>query len=180
MGTANGKGEYSYLMKYSPALLKAFLVFPLNVMGTIPALILWSTGKLEVLSFGLVPVIVGGFFVLNGLYTCWVTVSLFTDYGEGTPAPWAPPQKLVVRGIYQHARNPMLTGVMCVLVGEAILFTSFPVFLWFAVFCLGSLIIIPLQEEPTLDRRFGESYREYRKHVPRWIPRMTPWKGTDE
>ncbi len=74
----------------------------------------------------------------------------------------------------------MLTGVMCVLVGEAILFTSFPVFLWFAVFCLGSLIIIPLQEEPTLDRRFGESYREYRKHVPRWIPRMTPWKGTDE
>lgn len=47
-------------MKYSPALLKAFLVFPLNVMGTIPALILWSTGKLEVLSFGLVPVIVGG------------------------------------------------------------------------------------------------------------------------
>ncbi|KMP11724.1 hypothetical protein UR09_02620 [Candidatus Nitromaritima sp. SCGC AAA799-A02] len=167
-------------MKISPPLVKAFIIFPVNVMGVIPALILWFTGKFQALTFALGSSVIGGFLVIVGLCLCWVTVSLFTDFGEGTPAPWAPPKKLVVRGIYRHARNPMMTGVWCVLTGESILFGSVPVFIWFLVFLTACLVLIPFWEEPDLEHRFGESYHEYKKHVPRWIPRFTPWEGLSD
>ncbi len=166
-------------MKYSPTLIKAFLIFPLNVMGVIPALILWFTGKLEAVAFSLVQSVGGGLLILAGLYICWVTVSLFTDYGEGTPAPWAPPKKLVARGIYRHTRNPMMLGVWSVLIGESVLFASIPVLIWFSVFAGLSLVFVPLWEEPDLERRLGDSYLLYKRHVSRWLPCLKPWTGQD-
>jgi protein-S-isoprenylcysteine O-methyltransferase Ste14 len=95
-------------------------------------------------------------------------------------APWDPTQKLVVHGVYRHVRNPMITGVCSLLLGEAILFGSLPLLAWFLAVVVANLIYMPLFEEPGLDRRFGDDYRLYKHHVPRWIPRLTPWQGPPE
>ena len=164
-------------MTLSPALIKAAVLFPLNVMGVIPALILWFTGKFESYQFNTISTVSGGILVVGGFYTCWMTVSLFTVHGKGTPVPWAPPKILVAIGIYRYVRNPMMMGVWCVLIGEAGLFMSVGILIWFLVFFTGCMLLVPLWEEPDLERRFEESYREYKRHVPRWIPRINPWSG---
>ena len=158
-------------MTLSPTLIKAVILFPFNVMVIIPALILWISDQFQSYQFRIIPVVVGGVLILVGLYTIWITVSLFTDYGKGTPAPYAPPKILVIIGIYKHVRNPMMIGVWSVLCGEAILFFSFWVLIWFLIFFTASILFVTLWEEGDLESRFGESYREYKKKVPRWIPR---------
>ena len=147
------------------------ILFPFNVMVIIPALILWIFDQFQSYQFRIIPVVVGGVLILVGLYTIWITVSLFTDYGKGTPAPYAPPKILVIIGIYKYVRNPMMIGVWSVLLGEAILFFSFWVLIWFLIFFTASILFVTLWEEGDLESRFGESYREYKKKVPRWIPR---------
>ena len=158
-------------MTLSPTLIKAVILFPFNVMVIIPALILWISDQFQSYQFRIIPVVVGGVLILVGLYTIWITVSLFTDYGKGTPAPYAPPKILVIIGIYKHVRNPMMIGVWSVLCGEAILFFSFWVLIWFLIFFTASILFVTLWEEGDLESRFGKSYREYKKKVPRWIPR---------
>jgi protein-S-isoprenylcysteine O-methyltransferase Ste14 len=105
------------------------------------------------------------------------TIRLFGTVGQGTLAPWEPPQHLVVRGVYRHVRNPMISGVLFVLLGESLLTASLPLFRWFVVFALINAIYIPLVEEPGLVKRFGDEYRTYKRNVPRWIPRLTPWEN---
>ena len=69
----------------------------------------------------------------------------------------------------------MISGVLAILLGEASFFASRALFLWFAAFWLLNAVWIPLVEEPVLVRRFGEDYETYRRHVPRWLPRVRPW-----
>ena len=105
------------------------------------------------------------------------TVKLFKEVGKGTPAPWDPPEKLVIRGPYRHVRNPMITGALLILLAEAILFQSWPIAVWMMVFFISSTIYFRLIEEKDLEKRFGDDYREYKAHVPRWIPRLRPWNA---
>jgi protein-S-isoprenylcysteine O-methyltransferase Ste14 len=102
---------------------------------------------------------------------------LFIRVGQGTLAPWDPTQKMVARGVYRHVRNPMISGVSFILLGEAMASGFLPLFNWFFIFVVANLIYIPWLEEPGLERRFGEAYRVYKQHVPRWIPRLWPWQG---
>ena len=144
------------------------------VIVVIPLLILSRTGfltRISVASF-----IVGLGFIALGLTLMYHTISLFVTVGKGTLAPWMPTERLVVRGIYRHVRNPMITGVLCVLLGEVRLFTSYPLLLWLLCFLLLNMIYIPFFEEPGLERRFGDDYKLYKENVPRWIPRLTAWK----
>jgi len=104
----------------------------------------------------------------------------FQTEGHGTLAPWDPPRQLVVRGLYRYVRNPMISGVIFVLCGEAALLLSWPQAIWAACFLGINLIFIPLLEEPQLQRRFGDSYAEYCRHVPRFVPRSRPWAGSGE
>jgi protein-S-isoprenylcysteine O-methyltransferase Ste14 len=159
-------------MTLSPTLIKAVILFPLNVMGVIPLLILWFSQKIELYQLKIIPTISGGIFITLGLYIIWITVSLFTDYGKGTPAPYCPPKVLVTIGIYGYVRNPMMLGVWFVLVGEAILFMCSEMLIWFFIFFFGSIIVVTIWEERGLENRFGENYREYKRKVPRWIPRI--------
>ena len=99
----------------------------------------------------------------------------FATEGQGTLAPWDPPRELVVHGPYRYVRNPMISGVVLVLFGESLLLLSLPHAVWAACFLTINLIYIPLIEEPQLQGRFGESYIEYCRHVPRVLPRLTPW-----
>jgi len=99
----------------------------------------------------------------------------FASEGKGTLAPWDPPRALVVRGPYRFVRNPRISGVVFVLFGEALALRSTPHAGWAAAFLLANLIYIPLLEEPVLEDRFGEPYREYCRKVPRIFPRLRPW-----
>jgi len=99
----------------------------------------------------------------------------FASRGRGTLAPWDPPRHLVVSGPYRYVRNPMISGVIFILIGEALFLHSQPHGWWAATFLLINLIYIPLMEEPMLEARFGEEYREYRRHVRGLIPRVRPW-----
>jgi protein-S-isoprenylcysteine O-methyltransferase Ste14 len=73
----------------------------------------------------------------------------------------------------------MISRVFCILLSEALLAASLPLFWWFA-FCVAlNMVCIPLAEEPGLVKRFGADYLAYKHNVPRWIPRMKAWKGQE-
>ena len=82
--------------------------------------------------------------MILGLTLMVWTNRLFATVGHGTLAPWEPPQKLVVRGVYRHVRNPMITGALCILLGEAIFFGSWWLLGWFGFALILNLIYIPL------------------------------------
>jgi protein-S-isoprenylcysteine O-methyltransferase Ste14 len=155
--------------------LRAILLLPGTVTVVIPATILYLTGISQPRS-----VILGSLFILLGLGLMVATVRLFITVGRGTLAPWNPPERLVVCGVYRHVRNPMITGVWCILLGEAILFGSPWLHGWFCIFVAVNMLVIPLVEEPGLVKRFGDDYVQYKQNVPRWIPRLAPWKGLSE
>jgi protein-S-isoprenylcysteine O-methyltransferase Ste14 len=104
------------------------------------------------------------------------TVTHFVKYGEGTPAPWDPPRKLVISGPYGYSRNPMISGALFFLLAEALFFHSWPIAAWMIVFFVGNAIYFPLVEEKTLEKRFGDEYLKYKGRVPRWLPRLPPWE----
>ena len=112
-----------------------------------------------------------------GLLLFISTIQLFIKEGEGTLAPWAPTQKLVIKGPYRFVRNPMISGVLFILLGEAFVFHATYVFYWFVTFFILNHMWFILGEEPGLIKRFGDEYMAYKKAVPRWFPRFTPWKG---
>jgi protein-S-isoprenylcysteine O-methyltransferase Ste14 len=88
------------------------------------------------------------------------------------------PVNLVVRGPYRHVRNPMISGVVAILLGEAAVFASGWLLLWAIVFFTALTTFIQRWEEPHLAQRFGEEYVTYRRNVPRWIPRLSAWRPT--
>ena len=153
-------------------LLKPILILPFNVMGTIPSLILWFSGRFETLNFEILSLALGCVLICIGLFIGTNTFFLLVKLGKGTPAPWDPPQNLVIVGIYKYVRNPMMIAVWFILIGESIVFHSFQIFLWFIVFLILCLTLIPLFEEPQLERSFGNVYRAYKNKVPRWIFRI--------
>lgn len=156
-------------------LIKALLILPFNVLITIPALILLFSRQPFVLPNN----VLLGFAVaafLIGAVLAVSTVRLFLKKGLGTPAPWAPPRKLVLEGPYLYVRNPMISGVLFMLMAEVILFMNDALSVWFFIFLLVNVIYIPVWEEPGLLKRFGKEYEEYARNVPRWIPRLSPWE----
>jgi len=117
-------------------------------------------------------VIFGILILLTGLTLFGVTVWLFGKVGHGTLAPWNAPQKLVIRGPYRHCRNPMISAILFILIGESILFNSMNIMIWAIIFFTINTAYFLLKEEPDLQKRFGTAYSEYKKHVSRWIPKM--------
>ena len=101
----------------------------------------------------------------------------FAWTGRGTPAPWDPPRRLVVRGLYRWVRNPMYVGMGLFLIGEALLLPAVTreLLALVAFFWLVATIFILVHEEPALRTKFGDDYREYCRHVRRWLPRLTPF-----
>ncbi len=94
--------------------------------------------------------------------------------GRGTLSPADPPRELVVRGLYRYVRNPMYLAVSLIVLGEALLTASRGLLYYWAFFFAIVNVFIIGYEEPTLRRRFGESYERYTQRVPRWVPRLRP------
>lgn len=120
--------------------------------------------------------VAGIFIFIAGVSLLAVTVSSFIRIGKGTLAPWSPTKNLVVGGVYAYVRNPMITGVLTALLGESFIAHSVNIYIWAILFYAINTIYFLISEEPGLEKRFGTEYREYRKNVPRWIPRFTPWR----
>ncbi|MDP2864018.1 MAG: isoprenylcysteine carboxylmethyltransferase family protein [Desulfobacterales bacterium] len=121
--------------------------------------------------FGLLPVFIGAAILFRCVWD-------FTFAGRGTPAPIDPPKELVVQGLYRYVRNPMYIGILSILLGEALLFASWRLFEYTAIVFSLFYFFVLFYEEPVLKKKFGESYREYCKNIPRWIPRrLKRYKG---
>jgi protein-S-isoprenylcysteine O-methyltransferase Ste14 len=160
--------------------LLAIGLLPFVVTVVIPAYIIRTSTMLHAgwdLSspLGLIPTLLGCVVIVLGVLLVYKTLSLFATVGDGMLAPWDPPRRLVVRGPYRHVRNPMISGVLSILLGEAIVLGSVPLLVWFVIFFALNALTMPLIEEPLLESRFGSDYVTYKRNVPRWIPRLKPW-----
>jgi protein-S-isoprenylcysteine O-methyltransferase Ste14 len=95
----------------------------------------------------------------------------FVVEGLGTPAPVAPPERLVVGGVYRWVRNPMYVAIVAAILGQALLLGRLELVVWAAIFWAVTASYVRFYEEPNLRRRFGAEYEAYLSAVPGWIPR---------
>jgi protein-S-isoprenylcysteine O-methyltransferase Ste14 len=115
--------------------------------------------------------------ILLGLIPLFESIIRFVRVGRGTLVPTAPTQHLVVSGLYGYVRNPMYVGVVASLAGEAILFRNEGLLLFLASAWLATHLFVCFYEEPALTRQHPEEYPLYQRHVLRWLPRVTRWRG---
>ena len=151
-------------------------VLPVLVLIVIPLLIVKEIAIKSTPAF-----IAGIILVIIGLSAMAVTISGFIRIGRGTLAPWSPTKKLVFNGMYAYVRNPMIMGVLITLLGESLSILSRPILIFAAIFFIVNQVWFLFYEEPDLEKKFGDEYRNYKKNVPRWIPRMKPYSpGSDD
>ncbi len=159
------------------AQLRSFLL-PLTAAVIVPALLVKRAGwPPSFAATGPLRLVVGAFLIGAGLMMLAWTVSLFVRVGRGTLAPWDPTRRLVVRGPYAHVRNPMISGVFGIIVGEAVALGGWRLATWAAAFFAINHVYFALSEEPGLAKRFGAEYAVYKSRVPRWIPCLRPWRS---
>jgi protein-S-isoprenylcysteine O-methyltransferase Ste14 len=120
--------------------------------------------------------LLGALLVLSGVV---VLLDAFTRFAraDGTPAPTAPTAHLVVVGPYRYVRNPMYLAVLSIVLGQALLFGSVGALVYAGIVLSAVVLFVRGYEEPTLEEEYGEEYREYRRHVRGWTPRLRPWHG---
>lgn len=155
------------------------LALPFVVLVVIPSvlLLLWPTvpaGWQQPVFY------LGVSLASSGLIVMIWTISLFVREGLGTLAPWDPPVKLVKSGPYRVIRNPMIAGVILVLLGGSLFFQSWPLGIYSALVVAANLLYFPLFEEKALEARYGEEYLAYKQAVPRWLPRVHGSRSGDE
>ncbi|MGH8178765.1 MAG: methyltransferase family protein [Steroidobacter sp.] len=143
--------------------LIAFLVMPGMVAFAIPAAWLWRTSHVSVAQpLGL------GLLALGLAALLWCVRDFYVS-GKGTLAPWAPPEKLVVAGLYRYSRNPMYVAVVLVLFGWAIAFASASLLVYALAVAVAFHLRVVLGEEPWLARTHGGEWEQYSSRVPRWL-----------
>lgn len=151
-----------------------FLVFaPGTIAGLIPWLIVQWPAPVDArwAAIGLI-------FMIPGVILLLDCFRRFAVQGLGTPAPVAPPERLIVTGAYRYVRNPMYAAVVSLILGQAALFASLPVLIYGLLVWAGFHTFVLGYEEPTLRRQFPADYAPYFDAVPRWVPRFTRWDGT--
>jgi protein-S-isoprenylcysteine O-methyltransferase Ste14 len=152
-----------------------FVVAPCVVAGLVPWLLTgWNAGSASALWLPLrVP---GALLVAGGIAVIVHAFARFVVEGRGTPAPVAPPERLVVGGLYRYVRNPMYLAVVAVVVGQALLLWQPALLLYATLIWVVVALFARFYEEPVLRRRFGSRYEAYLRAVPAWRPRRTPWR----
>jgi len=146
------------------------LILPITVLILVPLYIERNISIKNIWTL-----LTGLFIMLTGLIAMIVTISAFIRIGKGTLAPWNPTGKMITGGMYGYVRNPMIMRVMTVLIGESVAIMSMPIFMWAGIFFLLNTLYFILYEEPDLEKKFGDEYREYKRNVRRWIPRSKPY-----
>jgi protein-S-isoprenylcysteine O-methyltransferase Ste14 len=143
--------------------LAAFLVLPGLFAFVLPIAWLVAGAHTRIVRpFGLVPLLLG----IVGLLWC---VRDFYVRGKGTLAPWSPPERLVVLGLYRWSRNPMYVSVILILIGWSWAFSVPGLFVYAAVLATCFHLRVVMGEEPWLGRTHGAEWEDYSRRVPRWI-----------
>jgi protein-S-isoprenylcysteine O-methyltransferase Ste14 len=149
----------------------AVLSLPVIVAVIVPAIVVTVGGRSApagVYWIGLLP-------AACGILICASCVRVFATAGHGTLAPWDPPTRCVVDGLYRWVRNPMYIGVLLILAGAAIGWRSMALAVYAGFVALAFHLRVVMAEEPRLRARFGEEFEVYARHVNRWVPRLTPF-----
>jgi len=152
-----------------------FLAAPGTVAGLVPWLLTrWQPGPAP---FGIAPLrLLGMPLIAGGLAVLLDSFVRFVHH-HGTPAPIWPTASLVVTGAYRHVRNPMYVAVVAIVLGQALLLGR-PVLLLYGLLIWAAMHgFVLLYEEPRLAATFGPEYAAFRRNVPRWRPRLRPWRG---
>jgi protein-S-isoprenylcysteine O-methyltransferase Ste14 len=146
-----------------------YLIFEAGLFALYIPLVLLRTGpRIDTSIFSLVAF---PLWLIGGLMVLWCFWH-FTFMGRGTPVPMDPPKELVVTGPYRYVRNPIYVGVVLIFLGHFLWFGYWALLLYTVLAFIGVHFFVVLYEEPTLKRKFGAAYEDYRKKVPRWIPRF--------
>ena len=157
-------------------LIYLFLLVPFFIIW-IPYEILSASGHDIEFNSGVFQHVGLVFIALGVVAYVWCSGS-FVFYAKGTPIPFTPTKELVVTGLYKYVRNPLYIAGMLVLLGETLLFLSKGIFIY-TLIMFGVFNIHVLMEENHLEDTFGKKYEQYRKDVPRWIPRFKSYKEND-
>ena len=150
-----------------------FVVAPLVLAGFVPW---WVTHwEFRPAFFGVdLTRILGDILIIVGVPGLVDSFARFALEGLGTPAPIAPPQKLVVTGLYRYVRNPIYIAVVAVILGQALLFGDGRLLWYGTILWLFFHVWVVVIEESTLKQTFGTEYESFQANVPRWIPRLAP------
>ena len=153
------------------------VVAPGIVAGYVPWRICrWHVGAslLGISSFR----VLGVLLIAAGLLVLLDSFARFALQGLGTPAPIFPTRHLVVSGLFRYVRNPMYVAVLSLIFGQALLFGSIGVLEYGIAVWVAFYLFVVIYEEPTLRRSYRREYEEFCVNVPRWIPRLRPWRGS--
>ena len=151
-----------------------FAIAPVSVAGVVP----WLLTRWHAHELWLPLRLLGGGLVAAGAAVLLLAFARFVLEGLGTPAPVAPPERLVVGGAYRYVRNPMYVALEAVVIGQSLLLGRAVLVVYAAMLFVVFAVFVRFYEERTLQRTFGAEYEAYRRAVPAWLPRRTPWKGT--
>jgi protein-S-isoprenylcysteine O-methyltransferase Ste14 len=154
-------------------------IFLFVAPGTVAGLVPWWMSHWRVndsLPGFMVLRVLGALLMAVGLVLLMETFVRFAIQGIGTPAPVYPTKHLVVQGSYRHVRNPMYVAVVSLVLGQALVLGNMEVLIYGLCVWLAMHLFVLLYEEPTLRRTFVQEYADFCAHVPRWIPRWTPWQ----
>jgi protein-S-isoprenylcysteine O-methyltransferase Ste14 len=146
--------------------LLAFLILPGFVAGLLP----WWIVAADTRRGAGWPLLGGAVAVLGALILLWCVRDFYVA-GKGTLAPWDPPRRLVVVGLYRFMRNPMYVGVLTLVLGWSLLFGSPMLAAYVVVLATAFHLRVILYEEPRLTASFGPDFERYCATVPRWLPR---------
>lgn len=146
---------------------------PFSVLYIIPQFIMATTNIKSQEGFGFLWIkIVGMILMWSGAALAIYCSILMMVLAKGTPLVTSAPKKLLARNIYKYIRHPMMWALFIVVLGEALTFGQWILFVWLIAMSRIIYLIVVNYEEPQLERRFGESWVEYCKEVPRWLPRF--------
>jgi protein-S-isoprenylcysteine O-methyltransferase Ste14 len=158
-----------------PAAAVGSAAFMVVAPGTAAGLVPWLLTGWHSADWWLPVQVLGGVLLTAGAVVLVQAFVRFVVDGLGTPAPVAPPEHLVVSGLYRYVRNPMYVAVVSVIVGQTLLLGR-PVLLVYGLLVgIAMWAFATWYEEPALTRRFGAEYKHYRQAVPGWWPRRHPW-----
>ena len=101
----------------------------------------------------------------------WCAALMFR-FGKGTFFVTSAPKKIMTRNIFGIVRNPMMWALYIIVFGEILTFGHFILIVWLIAMMRIIFLIVANYEEPQLERRFGDSWKEYCEKVPAWIPRF--------
>jgi protein-S-isoprenylcysteine O-methyltransferase Ste14 len=144
--------------------LLAFLALPVVVAGFLP----WFLSDID--GWRIRGTALGWPIFCLGVGVVLWCVRDFYVIGKGTLAPWDPPRRLVIVGLYQFMRNPMYVGVLGCVAGWSLIIGSPLIAAYTGMLAIGFHLRVIFYEEPTLARQFGDEWIQYRATVNRWLP----------